>query len=92
MDGANLETWTIQAGEDDNPCPRCNGKVFDAEKMASLSHVYHKKCFTCKECARLMDQFIACDAPDGMSCPPSQGLSTCLSSKSLFHLTVSTTK
>ncbi len=33
--------------------------------MISMRHVYHKKCFTCKECARPMDQFIACDAPDG---------------------------
>ncbi len=34
--------------------------------MISMRHVYHKKCFTCKECARPMDQFIACDAPDGI--------------------------
>ena len=66
LDGAQLETWTVQAGEDEsNACPRCNGKVFEAEKMISMRHVYHKKCFTCKECSRPMDQFIACDAPDG---------------------------
>jgi hypothetical protein len=40
-------------------------QVFEAEKMISMRHVYHKKCFTCKECMRPMDQFIACDAPDG---------------------------
>lgn len=60
-----METWTIQAGDSDNPCPRCNGKVFEAEKMISMRHVYHKKCFSCKECQRPLDQFIACDAPDG---------------------------
>ena len=66
LDGAALETWTIQGAEDEsNVCPRCNGKVFEAEKMISMRHVYHKKCFTCKECTRPMDQFIACDAPDG---------------------------
>jgi len=66
LDGAQLETWTVQAGEDEsNACPRCNGKVFEAEKMISMRHVYHKKCFTCHECSRPMDQFIACDAPDG---------------------------
>ena len=66
LDGAQLETWTVQAGEDEaNACPRCNGKVFEAEKMISMRHVYHKKCFTCQECSRPMDQFIACDAPDG---------------------------
>lgn len=33
--------------------------------MISMRHVYHKKCFTCKECCRPMDHFISCDAPDG---------------------------
>jgi hypothetical protein len=65
FDIANVETWTIQGRESDNPCPRCNGKVFEAEKMTSMNHIYHKKCFTCKECLRPMDQFLACDAPDG---------------------------
>ena len=66
MDSSIVETFTIQANPDtDNPCPRCNGKVFEAEKMISMRHVYHKKCFTCKECERPMDHFIACDAPDG---------------------------
>ena len=65
LDASIVETFTIQAADGDNPCPRCNGKVFEAEKMISMRHVYHKKCFTCKECERPMDQFIACDAPDG---------------------------
>ena len=30
LDGAALETWTIQAGEEENPCPRCSGKVSNA--------------------------------------------------------------
>ena len=66
MDQSIVETFTIQGSEDgDASCPRCNGKVFEAEKMISMRHVYHKRCFTCKECERPMDQFIACDAPDG---------------------------
>ena len=40
---------------DDTGCPRCNGKVFEAEKMASKSGWFHKLCFTCKLCNRLMD-------------------------------------
>ena len=31
LDGAALETWTIQAGEEENPCPRCSGKVSNAK-------------------------------------------------------------
>ena len=67
LDQSIVETFTIQGTEDDpqGSCPRCNGKVFEAEKMISMRNVYHKRCFTCKECERPMDQFIACDAPDG---------------------------
>ena len=66
LDQSIVETFTIQGSEDgDASCPRCNGKVFEAEKMISMRNVYHKRCFTCKECERPMDQFIACDAPDG---------------------------
>ena len=36
-------------------CPRCGGKVFEAEKMACRSGWYHKMCFSCKICKRLMD-------------------------------------
>ena len=31
-------------------CPRCGGKVFEAEKFASKGQLYHKKCFTCFNC------------------------------------------
>ena len=27
--------------------PRCNGKVFEAEKMTTKRGLYHKKCFAC---------------------------------------------
>ena len=40
---------------DESGCPRCGGKVFEAEKMASKSGYFHKLCFTCKICNRLMD-------------------------------------
>ena len=31
-------------------CPRCAGKVFEAEKQVAKSGSYHRKCFTCAEC------------------------------------------
>jgi len=60
-----VATHVIQGKENEKACPRCNGMVFPAEKMVSLNNWYHKKCFSCFECSRPMDQFIACDAPDG---------------------------
>jgi len=56
----------IQGGSDDKEtCPRCNGKVFHAEKMLSKNNVFHKSCFTCFECKRPLDSMTCCDSPDG---------------------------
>ena len=38
-------------------CPRCGGKVFEAEKMLVGHGAYHKKCFSCKICARPVDSY-----------------------------------
>jgi len=61
-----LDTKTIQGNkEDKETCPRCNGKVFHAEKMMSKKHCFHKKCFTCMECQRPLDSMTCCDSPEG---------------------------
>lgn len=44
---------------DADGCPRCGGKVFEAEKMMVGHGVYHKKCFSCRVCFRPMD-FMGC--------------------------------
>jgi len=60
------DTKTIQGDkEDKETCPRCNGKVFHAEKMMSKKHCFHKKCFTCMECQRPLDSMTFCDSPEG---------------------------
>lgn len=45
----------IQATGEDSGCPRCGGKVFEAERMACKTGQFHKLCFTCKICNRLMN-------------------------------------
>ena len=46
-----INTTSIKAKEGDkDACPRCLGKVFEAEKMMTRYRVYHRKCFTCEEC------------------------------------------
>ena len=44
---------------------RCSGIVYDAEKMAMRSGVYHKKCFNCSTCRRNLDYLLAVDGPGG---------------------------
>ena len=49
---AIVNTSVITSNSSQEACPRCNGVVYDAEKMAMKSGVYHKKCFTCTTCNR----------------------------------------
>ena len=64
FDEAAAVTHLIQGKEGEKCCPRCNGMVFPAEKMVSLNNWYHKRCFSCRDCARPLDPFLARDTPD----------------------------
>ena len=46
---SGVDTAAIK-GEEKESCPRCHGKVFEAEKMKTKSRVFHQKCFSCKLC------------------------------------------
>jgi hypothetical protein len=46
-------------------CPRCNGTVFEAEKIVSKHNLYHKSCLTCFQCKHPMDASSFFDASDG---------------------------
>ena len=53
-------------GDDGGPdvCPRCQGKVFEAEKQIAKPGSYHRKCFTCAECKHQMDPTNFANGPD----------------------------
>ena len=49
------DTAAIPGEEGDREtCTRCNGKVFEAEKMTTKRGLYHKKCFACIKCRTQM--------------------------------------
>ena len=52
-----------ESGERES-CPKCNGKVFEAEKMITKRGLYHKKCFACIKCRHQLDYFLAIEGPD----------------------------
>ena len=60
---AVVNTSVISSSISEDACPRCHGKVYDAEKMAMRSGMYHKKCFTCITCHRNLDYLLAIDGP-----------------------------
>lgn len=49
---------------DEKGCPRCAGAVYEAEKITVKDDFYHKKCLTCKKCARALDSLSLSVAPD----------------------------
>jgi len=64
---AAVETWTIKAEKGaQDCCPKCDGRVFEAEKMVTASGSwYHRNCFRCVECTRMLDSLTNNDGPDG---------------------------
>ncbi|CAL4124982.1 unnamed protein product [Meganyctiphanes norvegica] len=59
-----LDTTLISAAPGEG-CPRCGGKVFNAEEKLSRGRKWHKRCYNCCECRRPLDSMVLCDAPDG---------------------------
>ena len=51
------------AGEEGDKltCPRCGGKVFEAERMVTRVGSYHKPCFSCIECNKKLDSVTCCE-------------------------------
>jgi len=67
---STIETWVIKAEKgEQNCCPKCDGKVFEAEKMVTASGSwYHKNCFRCVDCTRMLDSLSNNDGLDGLYC------------------------
>ena len=64
---STVETWVIKA-EKDSPdcCPKCGGKVFEAEKMVTANGKwFHRNCFRCVTCNNMLDSLNNNDGPDG---------------------------
>jgi len=60
-----VDTSVIPGDEGEKEsCPKCNGKVFEAEKMITKKGYYHKKCFACFKCRHQLDYFLAIEGPD----------------------------
>lgn len=59
-----VNTTSIKAEDGDKDrCPRCSGKVFEAEKVATGKGIYHRKCFSCYVCSRSLDSYNYSNGP-----------------------------
>ena len=53
------DTTKILATNDAEKCPRCQGAVFEAEKIGFSGKVYHMNCFNCFNCNVKLDNLKA---------------------------------
>jgi len=61
-----MDSKTIMGEDgDSDACPRCQGKVFEAEKCPTKVGPFHSNCFSCIECTRKLDSVTCCEGPDG---------------------------
>lgn len=49
-------------------CPRCEKNVYFAEEVKGLGNVYHKLCFSCSACRKLMDSGSITEHDNKMFC------------------------
>lgn len=63
MQVKHSDTDKIKAPEGQG-CPKCGGYVYHADQIHSKGFVYHKECFKCFACHRVLDSRIANDGPD----------------------------
>jgi hypothetical protein len=49
---------------DPSACPRCGGRVFEAEKMSTRNRLFHKQCFSCCQCNHGLDYTNCMEGPN----------------------------
>ena len=49
-------------------CPRCDKNVYFAEEVKGLGNVYHKLCFSCSACRKLLDSGSITEHDNKMYC------------------------
>jgi DNA-directed RNA polymerase subunit RPC12/RpoP len=58
------DTSAIKAESSGESCPRCGGAVFQAERVGSRKHFYHKGCLSCLHCRKPLGPGSLADGPD----------------------------
>ena len=46
-------------------CGRCSKSVYAAEKIVAAGRAYHKLCFSCHNCKKMLSSMNCCDNSDG---------------------------
>jgi len=49
-------------------CARCAGRVYQAELARACGRVWHRACFTCRDCSKLLDSNSLCERAEDIYC------------------------
>jgi len=49
-------------------CPRCGGRVYEAERRSTAGLNFHATCFNCKDCHKALDSTSVCDNEGEIYC------------------------
>jgi len=55
----------VIVGGESNKCARCTKSVYAAEKVSAAGKTYHKLCFNCSTCKKLLSSMNCCDNSEG---------------------------
>ncbi len=54
-------------------CPKCNKKVYFAEQVKGAGATYHKLCFKCTTCNKMLDSSLCADKDNALYCKSCYG-------------------
>ncbi len=54
-------------------CPKCNKKVYFAEQVKGAGATYHKLCFKCTTCNKMLDSSLCADKDNTLYCKSCYG-------------------
>ncbi|XP_020900345.2 cysteine and glycine-rich protein 1 [Exaiptasia diaphana] len=60
--------YSEQGEFQEGSCHKCGNPVFEAEKIPSSNHVYHRNCFVCFECGIRLESTTVNDHEHGIYC------------------------
>ena len=64
----SVDTRSILAGEGKG-CPRCGGRVFEAERMTVAAGTFHRSCFSCETCRQQLNYSNFASEGSRLFCP-----------------------
>eukprot|EP01128_Nolandella_sp_AFSM9_P006103 TRINITY_DN3069_c1_g5_i1.p1 TRINITY_DN3069_c1_g5~~TRINITY_DN3069_c1_g5_i1.p1 ORF type:complete len:185 (-),score=32.16 TRINITY_DN3069_c1_g5_i1:159-671(-) len=71
--GSSYNVSRPKFGSAGERCARCNGRVYEAEKVLAIGKPWHQKCLKCPECNKRLDSTTLTEHDDEVYCKACYG-------------------